>query len=706
MPRKIKKIDSEKKKAAEKKSNTEYIILKENNKNKILDFKGKNTSFYRVIKKSPDFLEKFKKAKSSQKTASTYHVIFQTSYENDKVFYRRNQSKHPFSDIKNSSNIIVDRLKDSGILLGDKKFLHNFGLFSSFSNGEKEITSDDNRPVTNKAESSSKKELDSRILDHKNKAVRFIVKHKSFSKLKTIIVDETQVSANYPCVIIKFNSAYKWHKIMKEKEILNEYDQAYPEFLTHLIISCINYEIYKFKIGIYFDRRQSFGFLTPTASDVGPAIRLSLGLVPNKKWMIAVQNGILEFDKILDSLWDKKALTIDKASQTMGNPYAKFRSGKIAIYGHKIFLMSFLKIDKIGNLIGMNNSRDLVSLVNSLCLNYDEIISSVEKGNFFNEFSIEIKKGLSKTKDCPSTEKSFNDIYQMIYSIYRSLNKSDTKDPEGTAFSKMQSLEDEIKLYKESSVESVYKLEQIQITSESPEDLESNDGKPITNVKKHYSPTGMSALSVPLFAYQQAFFNKKLKDSSDIIKFKVEKYSYFELASWDKKKLSKRKVTKTDKAEEADIIYLDNNPCVNDASSPINCRDFINALQKSYSNAKYRPKMLVIDITSSTQEQFVQIKNVWKDSGIPILCFAASGLKNYQFGLDMAQYGENRIFINDRYLTELSKEDQKEAIEIRKNCDSFIKKMREITRASSSVYATHVRRELREKSHSVFLPKK
>lgn len=254
-------------------------------------------------------------------------------------------------------------------------------------------------------------------------------------------------------------------------------------------------------------------------------------------------------------------------------------------------------------------------------------------------------------------------------------------------------------------MESADKLEQIQATSESPEDHESSDRKPIIKVKKYYSPTGMSALSVPLFAYQQAFFNKKLKDSSEIIKFKVEKYSYFELAGWDKKKLSKRKVTKTDNVQEADIIYLDNNPCVNDSSSPINCRDFINALQKSYSNAKHRPKMLVIDITSSTQEQFVQIRNAWKDSGIPILCFAASGLKNYQFGLDMAQYGENRIFINDRYLTELSKEDEEEAIEIRKNCDSFIKKMREITRASSSVYATHVRRELREKSHSVFLPK-
>lgn len=47
------------------------------------------------------------------------------------------------------------------------------------------------------------------------------------------------------------------------------------------------------------DRRQSFGFLTPTLTDVHTGVRLSLGLTPNKQWIECVEEGIKQTDKSL-----------------------------------------------------------------------------------------------------------------------------------------------------------------------------------------------------------------------------------------------------------------------------------------------------------------------------------------------------------------------------------------------------------------------
>ena len=253
-------------------------------------------------------------------------------------------------------------------------------------------------------------------------------------------------------------------------------------------------------------------------------------------------------------------------------------------------------------------------------------------------------------------------------------------------------LEQEIGKYQKKSIDMVAGMDSLQITSESELSSEQKTNRSkkaklsnqpdIISLGKHYTPTGMTALFAPLIAYHLSKDDPDNEKSAPI-RVKRENYTYFEATGWSDKKIDSKYIVFTDTDDsynDVDVVYVDNNPCVTEATPPITVEEVIEKIKNQ--NAKVQ--MLVVDITSATQEQIKDIKMLWKDSGIPFLCLASSGLKHRQAGFDMAQYGENYLFFNKTANPKL------ETL-----ANDLKHRMRQSTKASSSVYATHVRRTMR-----------
>ena len=152
------------------------------------------------------------------------------------------------------------------------------------------------KKITPLSDHQNQNKLRDRILQHKNSAIIDIVNNTYNMKCTNFIISKNQIEAKYPCLIILFSK-------YDEKKSKNNYglQTGYQDFSTHLMIACINHELKK-SGGPFIERRQSFGFLTPTMADVKSGLRLSLGLVPNEEWLKAVKRGIGNCDQILNAL--------------------------------------------------------------------------------------------------------------------------------------------------------------------------------------------------------------------------------------------------------------------------------------------------------------------------------------------------------------------------------------------------------------------
>jgi len=587
--------------------------------------------------------------------------------------------------------------------------LYNFGLNSSFSHQlqKKKIASESKvvRPLTNAQASRAKKQLDDTILRHKDAAVKTMVNALALKfpvegtfggKVNTIIVDTNQLEGNYPCIIIRFNDAYLQHKQMKEDGVLNHYDDAYSKLLTHLLIASINNQLCREGVGGYFDRRQSFGFLTPSCSDVGSGLRLSLGLVPNQKWMDCVASGIRDFNHLVDGLWQSNAITVGRAGKKkgagdMGEPQSKFRSGNIDVYGHQLFLEQLLKADNATQ--GLENMTGLLKKMSTKS-GYATIKTDAEVEGRFTKLVAVMKLEKGKTVD---TSPEFNELYRRLMQIYSYLNRSEGQQEgmDGGTIEKLLALEKEIFDYQEKSVRVLKSKESVEVTSESTDDDKRRarisqvdwDHVPtgLSSVHdKHYTPTGMSALSVALLAYQQA--KEAVLGEECKISVKTEQYAYFELEGWDGGKLNSQKFAFVDQYATADIIYADNNPCVTGAHAPISVLGEHGVIANMHqANTGGKSQMLVVDTTSSTDAQIEHIKNTFEASNLPFLCLAESGLKHRQLGADLAQYGKVSLYINMRYIQQL--ENRVELILFAKNLMGYL---HDLSNMSGSVLATEV----------------
>jgi len=162
------------------------------------------------------------------------------------------------------------------------------------------------------------------ILNHKNDVVKKLVNGMQNRTLETLSVNPNQLEANYPCLMIQFkNPPYN---------INNEILPGYSEFVTHLMIAKINMILKARGIEPLIDRRQSFGFLTPTLTDTHTAVRLSLGLTPNNHWIEAVKDGIVACDTILSQLHFQEIVKKNDANYICLNRY----EGNFTGYAHKL----------------------------------------------------------------------------------------------------------------------------------------------------------------------------------------------------------------------------------------------------------------------------------------------------------------------------------------------------------------------------------
>jgi len=674
----------------------------------------------KVILPQPDFIAEFQKLHEERRSASSYNEIDNKSLGKTRVAYRRSRDTGAYPDIKNPNNKNLAEasrriLTDGGVLKP-----HNFGLSNTFGSqySEKEINPDTNatRGSVDAEISKRKKTLDDNILNHKTKSVREIVEklpefHNPDEK-SAIIVDPNQLAASYPCIMVRFNDDYPHHKKMKKDNVAYHYHDSYAKFLNHLLIACINKNLRNKNVGIYFNRRQSFGFLIPTSSDTGTSLRLSLGLVPNDEWKECVVDGIKEFNTLLKYLWDHGAISegaaaTNNADGEMGAPQAKFRRGLVDIYGHKLFLEKLLEEPnheaelKDGESIHYKSLQTFIKTLGT-DQGYVQIAADAQKDNHFKKL-VE----LIKIEDQVAASDEFNQLFESVILLYKNLSDKEIDKIEAKILAmqalspseKMNALKTEIAHYQLRSVQELKNIDSIEITSESvhsdapPPSPHRNDTDDILSLGKHYTPTGMSALFAPLVAFQEV--------RGGVVKVKREQYAYFELGDWDKSKKIEESVVNFVDTYDADIIYVDNNPCVTEATAPKTVEQVIELIIAS----NHMPKMLVVDTTSATEEQVKAIKKAWLKTSIPILCLAVSGLKHRQAGLDMAQYGENKLFFNnknckDTNLPEMGPEDDKgkakaQAISMRVTAERMQARLRAITIGSSPPYVTKTRRDMR-----------
>lgn len=736
-------------KPSKKKKETQITTHAEELKNKTGEDFVKN--YQQVLDHSP-----------TQATVSSYHSITSSSYLNpnlkrgekgayfDKARYGRSQDDTLFSNINEVSppplhnlifnnNLMIGKIKGKKEKIEVPSFKYNLGLNGSFGHQiNQKVRPEDivkqSRPFSNSFSTAAKRQLDDRILDHKNDAIAAIVNDLNHGEnLTIVVVDTNQLQAKYPAVMVRINENFDFHKEMKKNGIHNEYEDAYPKFLTHLLLASVNKKLYEQGLEPYFDKRQSFGFLTPTMSDAGPAIRVSLGLVPNKEWQDAVVAGIRDFDKLVQKLVEEKK--IKQVDGKIGTPYSNFKGGShLDNFGHKVFLKEFieasskdipmqeqdmaleddrkgltspaivsekeeeLRSDENGKQKEIVSSPNFVipSAIGETAISFDEFLTdevkkALKDSDYFSSLTRELSN--HSQANIPGS-KEFNQLIDQVIAVYTDLlppqiitSTSSEQNPNA----KIERLNELIKNYKSSLVNTTAEKEEIDFSSDSENEEEQEDQN-----LKHFTPSGMSALSVPLVAYYNSMEKNDTKDKVGIF---CERYCYFEAPGLNKY-LSNKFInyshdgvsTSTNKLldnkSDNDIVIADLNPCVNDVAPPRTIEEII-ADFSAKDNGKSRPKMLIVDVTSATQAQIDKVLEAFNKSSLPILCFAKSGLKNSQLSLDLAQYGEIKLHLNP------NQKEHKESF------DNFKKELRDLTAASSTVLSTISRREMRESAARV-----
>jgi len=518
-------------------------------------------------------------------------------------------------------------------------------------------------------ESMLKKELDDRILHHKSSAVEYIIaayyKSNTMQEHPAIFLNPAQTETKFPAVVIQL------------KRIPSDVDiTGYSKLCTHVLIACINNALYDNNIGVYVERRQSFGFLMPTATDVHGAIRLSLGLIPSASWMMCVIQGIHQFHGHVLSIKTSCLYLSQLCDVFKGDIFGK---SEFDDYGHQ-WILNQLKSSRL----------PIFTILDTMVVEKDAIQASVQQGGL-NEFSDRMNKKsfISFQESCAL----FKALYEDINAVYDDLLKKYDEDVENhppfqqgeheqSIHSKCISLNQKIDRCRKVSYRYFLTETDVEVSSESEES--SCETTPSHTTRKFYTQSGMSALFSPLIAYKEAFC------SNTMVEVFISQYAYFELKNIQNV-FNENFYKEVSFNECPQVIFMDNNPCLTTASSlPKQC-DFINRIQKTHN---HQPVMLIVDTTSATQAQIDEIKKIWRkgNGNIDILCFAKSALKNDQLGLDMAHYG----CISIHFSKQLNAEHQL----------LFQNTLHQLTQGTSSVYSTLMRRDMRSTVHGVILKKK
>jgi hypothetical protein len=461
----------------------------------------------------------------------------------------------------------------------------------------------------------------------------------------------------------------EWLKTCLDKSYDIPYVGHYIQMLTHLLIAFVNYESYRKNIGLYFDERGSFGFLTPTVAEIGSGVRLSMGLVPNAEWKECVAAGIKKFNEAFKTLLSSSFFKLN-----LNDICTLFYESHLKAYGHKIFLQQLIA--------DQGNPAGLMKLIDSLKeeVNVKQLVNQYDRDCAFKDLA----NSLDSNASIPFSkcDKDFKELYIAINEIYDELSRlmniktDDIKlDANDSLYRHMLVLRNKIDDFRWQSYLAVQKDEDgLDVSSES--DNEIGQG----NNDKHYTICGMSALFLPLIAYMDTQIQKNADQQTVPVYLNLLPYVYFELNVY-KTYFRQSYIQIQENQEEALVMFYDDTPCItNEADKPVNIissqqiLDYLSDIDKT--------KLFIADVTSSTSQRKEEIIAFWRQcGGNHILCFAESALKNRQLALDMAHYGVAKVFCNDP-----------------KNDIYLLMKelLRNYSKRTSSFYSTKIRRNMRQ----------
>lgn len=403
-------------------------------------------------------------------------------------YYMRSQEVHKMHIGKGKVNPFAERVEE---YLAEGAKIYNIGgakMKADTAMIQKELRSGRRRVSSKKMEG-----LRDDILEHKNKYVKYIVDH--FKEGTHLKVPQAQLNAKYPCVLILFKDELM-EKVSQSKDNI-------PEFLTHLLAGHINAALIKGRLRPLVDRRQSFGFMTPTITDVHSGVRLSLGVTPSDVWCDAVIQGIESADSDINSFAEYNSVpgnTEDKDSAFV--IMNKFNQGSVLGAGHKLITQKLLSaMDKksisqkeINEIFGTREGANVV-------FDILRVVKPKFEGQDVDKYSVMLYNRL----------KSF---YEQLIKVSGGQVESEDVDWKSIdPAEKLQTLMDEGVRAAYNDSENVVGLDE----SSDEEDREPNR-----------VPSGMSALFLPIASYSRTH-----KDRSII--YDTAPYSYFEIdGSWKK----------------------------------------------------------------------------------------------------------------------------------------------------------------------------
>lgn len=601
-------------------------------------------------------------------SASTYVSTSKGHLSSIDILYRRSNKSHPLHELISLIDIYInDPYFGAELIVDPEKNASSLGANYTFGNG---LTFKANPCFSNQlpqhVSSAAAHQLKDVLLLHKRENIAHILglvnkMTHGWSNADSIIVDNQQLVAGYPALMVRLNPNFFYHQEMvtKSKKQAGYFNKEYTKLLTHLLMSFINKNLNAMGVGHYINRRQSYGFLTPTAADTGGSIRISLGLVPNNVWNLGVAAGIIELNATVIDLWEKNYFSL---ADNHCFPTVIYKNKRFDNYAHRVFYQH----------------KDNIRLAfEALKKTETQVAPAIPAPGHPGEFS----------------ENSLK-IYQLLHDFYSVLNETPSKTiKQANSHAAMERLEEAMNTYKVNVLRRAVALKEIPITSDSDSENESLNAH-----KKYFTPTGMSALACPLFA-----FHVTLHEGLKKTYYCLTPYAYFELPSWkyriEPKAIgvlkSNAEMTPTEcfkHMEDSDVIYVDNNPCITGSFNWISPQQILEHFQNNKHQDHLR--MLVVDVTSATKEEMNRLVTAWKNSSIHLLCFASSGLKNNQGGLDMAQYGENKLLVNRDLIKKLGSGTVHRVREL-------LTQYEKSTRGKASVVATTIRRDVKYASNVV-----
>jgi len=523
-----------------------------------------------------------------------------------------------------------------------------------------------------------KEQLDDSLLAYKHSKVKALCLN--LQGLKKIKINSQQLVANG--VFLTIDLPKFVHANYKDG-----YIDAIDRFYTHLLIAFINAELYKKNVGGYVDRRQSFGFLLTTATDVHESIRLSIGLVPNEMWMTCVAAGIKNFDAFIT----KSEQDIANARKSeLHTAYSCFvtkaeEGGKSPIdsYMHHLFLDTLVKNDNvtihdIASDVINNMPKDTaqMQLINARIVGINKALLSQEKD-----------PSMTLYKDADETFKKYCELLVNLYSNllnkygHQNNIKIDLNDPALTTNEVMRKIRDELLGACQKACVTYYD----QVASV---DASSEEGDLDAPQQQKYFNTvcGMEALYHPAIIYKDIFSPK-----SPIRIFRDE-YGYFELTQYMEETFTNEFFTADQNPKTAQVFYADINPCLKKLNGKQFEGNYLSAILKQLESSISDGAIVILDCTSTSREDKELISNTFneitkKRNLSCILCLSESSLKNRGLGLEIP-YGTVEMKYSEAFKAKM-------AAAADGNESKFVYELERL-RGRSSALSKHMRRDLRE----------